>query len=1074
MASKLNDCGSRAVKAGLLTKEEVDFVSRKAKELGTTMEPRQAAVAAARSMIQSGLSQLQSIRQQLGKADPLVEPTIVFRSKSQESALAAMVEETQAFVENKMLGEAKAIAGDQGKVLASEQKAEAALLGTAPAEVPFDMRGKPMPAQGERQAQIEAALERLNKEPSERVSVYQKMRDRVLSLMQEHGLKIAEREFKEGFTIGGSEGLTAAEKKAMGISEAAVLRLDKQKMLSAMGELNAVLKFLPPEIRGKVGGFFELAKGGVSEERLTDFFVKRIAMVERELERSLRKDYLEQIEKLFKPAKKTSAGVPQSRLGADAQRAVDFAKTVSTLNADQTSENLDDRETKLSKTEISAEEHTNLLEEWAILNLFGDLENRTAEELAKAHEYLSNIAKEGRSEWRKSETARLENVHNLVNELIAGIGPATREGLNQQEMGEGAAALIDSYGLSHSSLLQFLARILPTNASFLKSWQDRLRRADNSNQDFGRHASNRLTERLRGISNTRRGVSQLMWNLKQVQPKSVTIAGEKVSMSRLEAIQYLLSWNQPDVRAKMIANDGFTEESAEQMREMTKDEASQAVMGFLREEYDRIYQLANPIYRRMFGMDMPRNDLYAPARFEGGEVGDDISPFGGPLTTSGVTPGALKGRVNHSNHIRQMDALTVYWQHIAEMGQWIHYAEIQRELRGVLSNKDVRRSIMQIHGKSTLQQTETWIDALARQGGNKASELLINQRVLDSLISAKAIASLGFNLRTIFAQNDSMARAVFAMPMRRIAKAIQDPNFFSNIAKAWHSDTIQRRVQLGASPEARYLYERTRLKPSGFLQLGKASMLPMQWVDGHLTGLTAAIVYTDSYNQNKAAGMSEEQAEAAAADDMDDAVFRYSQPMGFANRSLQELTGDRWKKAFMMFMSDMRLKTALYGEAAKNIVSGKGTTDDVRRIIGVHVLAMLSQVILNWYKDVFDDDDEEDTWNWASIAQAGLLGPIQGFIVLGSAGELVVSKILQGKFYTPTRDPFVDLVVRGERAVRNWEDAVQTEDMGKFRKEWENVFKAIAVHPVTAAPATVINFLKPLFGFYENMEKDEE
>jgi hypothetical protein len=729
----------------------------------------------------------------------------------------------------------------------------------------------------------------------------------------------------------------------------------------------------------------------------------------------------------------------------------------------------------LTKAELAEERQTQLLEEWSILNLFGDLNNRNAEELSKAYEWLSNLVRTGRSEWRQTQETRLEDIRAKRGQVTTGLGPATREGLNQKEMGQGAKAMAESFGLSHSSLLQFLARILPRNVTFLKSWQDMIRRADNSGQDFTRDAATRLTDRLRAIADTRGGISRMMWQLKETQPKTVKIKSEMVSMSRLEAIQYLLSWNQPDIREKMQhENNGFTEESAEQMRAMTSDAASQAVMSFLRDEYDRIYKASNPTYRRMFGMDMPNNPLYAPARFKGGEVDSDMSPFGGPLATSGLTPSALKARINHTSKLRQMDALTVYWQHVAQMSHWIHFAELQRELRGVLSDKDVRESIEQTHGKMTLQQVEKWIDALGRQGGNRANELMTDQWFLDGLIAGKAIAALGLNLRTLFAQLDSATRAIFAMPMGRIAKAILDPKFISTIPKAWHSDTIQRRVQNGASPEARYLFEQTRMKPSLMLRLGRASTLPIQFTDGFLTSLSSAIVYTDSYNQNKAAGMTDEQAATAAADDMDDAVYRYSQPTGLGSKSLREVTGNQFQKIFMMFMSDPRLKAALYAEAAKNILSGKGTKADARRILAVHAMAMFSQIVLNAYKDAFSDDDDDDIWTWQSMLQAGLMGPIQGFFLLGAAGEAVATALLQGRWWTASRDPLLDAIGRGRQALTHWEDAFQTEDKKALIREWDNIARAIAVHPVTAAPATIINFMKPIFGFYENIQKEED
>jgi hypothetical protein len=176
----------------------------------------------------------------------------------------------------------------------------------------------------------------------------------------------------------------------------------------------------------------------------------------------------------------------------------------------------------------------------------------------------------------------------------------------------------------------------------------------------------------------------------------------------------------------------------------------------------------------------------------------------------------------------------------------------------------------------------------------------------------------------------------------------------------------------------------------------------------------------------------------------------------------------------MMFMSDPRLKAALYAEAAKNIMSGKGTKADARRILAVHAMALLSQIVINAYKDTFSDDDDEDIWTWQSLVQATLMGPVQGFFLLGSAGEAVMSALLQGRYFPPSRDPLLDVIGRGTRAITHWRDAFQTEDKKALIREWDNIARAIAVHPVTAAPATIINFMKPIFGFYENIQKEEE
>ena len=55
-----------------------------------------------------------------------------------------------------------------------------------------------------------------------------------------------------------------------------IQRIQREKMIAAMGELNALLKFLPVEVRGKVGGFFPLVTGSMNEKRLPEFFLQRI------------------------------------------------------------------------------------------------------------------------------------------------------------------------------------------------------------------------------------------------------------------------------------------------------------------------------------------------------------------------------------------------------------------------------------------------------------------------------------------------------------------------------------------------------------------------------------------------------------------------------------------------------------------------------------------------------------------------------------------------------------------------------------------------------------------------------
>lgn len=869
-------------------------------------------------------------------------------------------------------------------------------------------------------------------------------------------------------------------------------QLAETQRLHTFAELNAILKALPPEIRGRISPVTSLAQVRATETSLTDFLTKQIGKIDVAIEAALKGEYTGRINNLLDRTepKTTPAGIKKSTIGPEAQRATDLARGAVKMDNDETSTRLAAIDAALQSPDITEEDQTNLIEEWTVLNSFGDLKNRNAASLASAHQWLDEVVRTGRSAWRLKEEERAVRMKGIRDQITSGLGRGTRAGLTEKELSQGGLAMLSSFGLSHSNFLQFLARILPDN-TFMKDWMDRVRRGDNAVQDITIKTADRLMAHMRstlGID-SRRAMAKAVWKLKEpVKGKVEAYDGrvldkdgniidpgklEKLTMSRLEALQFLLSWNQPDVRMKML-NQGWTPESIAQMEKLTADPESQAVLAFLQKEFSESYATSNPLYRELFGMDMPQVKNYAPTRFKTSRDAGDIAPFGGPMAASGLTPGYAKARVNHSAMMDQTDALNVLWQHVAQQAHWTNFAAITRELRSVFGNRDVRASIEQAHGKKVLQQVDLWIETIANAGGNKSAEIIVNSRILDALISGKAISALGFSLRTIFAQIDSAMRMVFAMPMGRIAKTLLDPKWITNIPSVWKSDTIQRRIQNGASPEARYLFEQSRIRPSTMLRMGQASMMPVQLADGFLTSLSSSVVFTDSYNQAKAAGRSDAEAAEIAADDMDDAVYRYSQPTGVGSKSLQELTGGQWKKAFMLFMSDPRLKTALYFEAGTNIVKGKGTKMDWQRVIFVHVLAGISQIILNAYRDTFTDDDDKDIWTAESIWKAVLLGPLQGLVFLGTAADAVASKMLGGKYFAPSRDPLLDAIANGGQALKNLDKTFQVEDKKALMREWNAIARAIALHPLFAAPAVIINFLKPIFGLWENLEKTED
>ena len=122
----------------------------------------------------------------------------------------------------------------------------------------------------------------------------------------------------------------------------------------------------------------------------------------------------------------------KSPLGPEAERATSIARKAVKMDNNETSTRLATIEAALQSPEITEEEQANLVEEWTILNSFGDLDNRNAESLASAHAWLAKIVVTGRSEWRQREQTRAARMQGIRDQIINGLGRGTRGGLESE------------------------------------------------------------------------------------------------------------------------------------------------------------------------------------------------------------------------------------------------------------------------------------------------------------------------------------------------------------------------------------------------------------------------------------------------------------------------------------------------------------------------------------------------------------------------------------------------------------------------------------------------------------------
>jgi len=364
---------------------------------------------------------------------------------------------------------------------------------------------------------------------------------------------------------------------------------------------------------------------------------------------------------------------------------------------------------------------------------------------------------------------------------------------------------------------------------------------------------------------------------------------------------------------------------------------------------------------------------------------------------------------------------------------------------------------------------------MEQRGGNQSREAAWVNNILGSVIGGQSVASLGFNLKTLAMQLDNAVRFGLSLDMKQIVSAMQSPDqLIQDIKTVFESDALQTRLRGGASAEARFLFEKYGGRPGAAAKIAEASMAPINWLDSATTSFSAAIVYRANLNEALDAGMPEKLARETALDAASAAIYRFSQPVSFGQKSNVENSGNMLSKAFFLFMSDPRLKTAIMADAVRGLVTGRGDKGThIRRLVAVELMAVLSHVVASAYRDAFTDDDDEEVWSPGGFVRSLALAPLQGFLFAGTMFESILSQLTGAGFFTQTQNPLVSVAQTGIRAVKHADDILAFKDPDALLKEWVNIARMISVTPAMAAPAVLLNTLKPIFGAADNAKTPE-
>lgn len=171
----------------------------------------------------------------------------------------------------------------------------------------------------------------------------------------------------------------------------------------------------------------------------------------------------------------------------------------------------------------------------------------------------------------------------------------------------------------------------------------------------------------------------------------------------------------------------------------------------------KLYDKYNEKYVEKYGTEITRHENYFPFKIYGGDIvtKDELESFDNGNTIP--MPSALKERVKHSYQLSTTeDALKILNEHVAEMEDWYHFADMREDISTLLSSRAFRETL-KLQGPNKWRKFRDAMHTLA--GVDKLDESVTSQ-VINEAQSMYASSAVGFRYWTALKQLQSMIAGV--------------------------------------------------------------------------------------------------------------------------------------------------------------------------------------------------------------------------------------------------------------------------------------------------------------------------
>jgi hypothetical protein len=772
---------------------------------------------------------------------------------------------------------------------------------------------------------------------------------------------------------------------------------DRETLLGFLRALEAITRALPAEVRGKIGGSVALAKL-VTPAAMLDEIESRVERIDVELERYLKKEADDRRKALFETAKpKREAGKkPKGKAGADIHDLFDRLKEALLWDGDQAEAWATMLEDRIGKGELSAEAEAHAKIEANLVRLFSDWKNADAARRTAAVDAGEEVWRVGYLAEKERIAKERERRAEIRAEIIAGTGKlgSRPERVVKAQQDAGLSGQWKEWFLSLFNFEQVAGFAMGAESKWTLWFSDAQREAEAKKLDEVQAVLDGLDELFRELGGSRLGGEKLQWKLSQ--PSFETKAGGK--MSELEGVTALLMWRQEDGKrhmrgkrdenGKIVSAWSYDETFIAEIEKNLSTEAL-AVMDYLTDQYAGEYETLNPIFRELNGINLPRNDKYSPLTVKpqqapGGQTTDPVT--GSTMSNGSMTPGSLRTRAQVVAEPDFRNAVEVFVGHKKQLAHWKAYAVFSRDAQAILGNREVGNAIEAASGQEAAKVLRSWLDLFAQGGVRDAGSHLALTKALGAAMGRASAVQLVGRLGTLAIQTTQLGAAAAKMPVRdyivRLSKLLT-----GNLGwgEALNSPYIQRRLALMPASVQVAMEGLRAGKPNMIKHAAQRVGQLLSGTDALFTAGTYAMVFDYQLTKATRAGVDPVTAAEIARNEAERIVDEVAQPTRQGTRSLFEATATNpLGRVAWAFASEARKNMALVAYTGAKRPSG----DLAKALLYVIVFnGVLSALIRTAWRDLRDDEEDEDEWSVRRILLSVASEPLYGFPGFGEIAQ---------------------------------------------------------------------------------------